>query len=329
MLRWLCALALVCLSIPVSSLAMAETGIARGVDPEANAALGGNVRRLEVGSDVSIGETVSTGSTGLVQLLFTDATKIVIGPNSTLVLEDYLIRSNNTAGKFAINALSGSFRFISGQARKDDYEITTPTGTIGVRGTRFDFTVSPFAPEFVPAAPLTTSVLLYEGAVLLCNLERKCVIVQDTCDFGAFNNAASLQIDNVRETRRGFRALFPYANDEGELLFPFWVANSRQCLFPPPQGSAFPQTLVGAGPPGAGVPPTTTTTEPTTTTTTAQPTPTTTTVEPTTTTTTAPPTTTTTVPPTTTTTVPTTTTTTAPPTTTTTTTPICTVRFCP
>ena len=40
---------------------------------------------------------------------------------------------DESAGRFAINALSGTFRFTTGRAPKDRYVIETPTGTIGVR----------------------------------------------------------------------------------------------------------------------------------------------------------------------------------------------------
>src|SRR5690606_42119301 len=85
----------------------------------------------------SIGDRVVTGPSGQVQILFSDRTELVVGPRSALLIEDYLLRNDGSAGKFAINALSGTFRFVTGGAPKDSYVIKTPTGTIGVRGTAF------------------------------------------------------------------------------------------------------------------------------------------------------------------------------------------------
>ena len=92
-------------------------------------------RSSSVGSDIFIGDQVVTDARGLVQIKFSDNTKLVVGPNSSLVIEDYLLREDGSGGKLAINALSGTFRFVTGGAAKDRYLIETPTGTIGVRGT--------------------------------------------------------------------------------------------------------------------------------------------------------------------------------------------------
>ena len=68
-----------------------------------------------------------------------------------------LVRADGTAGKFAVNALAGTFRFLTGNSEKSAYQIITPTGTLGVRGTKFDFTVDPRTGQ--------TKVVLFEGQV--------------------------------------------------------------------------------------------------------------------------------------------------------------------
>ena len=97
------------------SLALAAApGTAVGVDPSADDTFGNSSRTLVVGADVSIGDTVVTGPTGQVQLLFKDQTRLAIGPNSSLLIEAYLLKDDATVGQFTINALSGTFRFITG-----------------------------------------------------------------------------------------------------------------------------------------------------------------------------------------------------------------------
>jgi hypothetical protein len=224
------------------SAALAANGTAQAVKPDATAALKQDVRELVVGSDVSIGETVTTSDHGLVQLLFTDGTKLAIGPSSTLKLEDYLVRNNNTAGKFAINTLAGTFRFVTGNAPKDDYEIRTPTGTIGVRGTVFEWTISSLVPDLVPPSQRSTLVLVLEGAVRLCNLAGSCADVGDLCDFGWFNAAGAGGIDNTRESRAAFRSFFPIDSNPSVLRFNYRVENDRDCLFAPPSSTPLPPT---------------------------------------------------------------------------------------
>src|SRR5690606_18549600 len=118
----------------------AGEGTAVGVNPDATAQARSAERVLVVGSEVSVGERIVTGPSGRVQLLFQDQTRIVVGPRSTLVIESYLLNGNQT-NRFAVDALAGTFRFISGNSPKSAYSIDTPTASIAVRGTKFDVTV--------------------------------------------------------------------------------------------------------------------------------------------------------------------------------------------
>lgn len=80
------------------------------------------------------GDRIITGPVGEAQIQFRDNTKLVVGPNSTMVIDAFVFSDDNTARQISINALRGAFRFISGDSPKDAYSITTPTSTIGIRG---------------------------------------------------------------------------------------------------------------------------------------------------------------------------------------------------
>lgn len=207
-----------------SALAASSTGTALDVDPSARIEDKQGARTLVVGSDVFIGDRVVTDAKGLVQIRFSDKTKLVVGPGSSLVIEDYLLRDDGSGGKFAIDALSGTFRFITGGAPKDRYQITTPTGTVGVRGTAFDFNVR--ADHF--------SLLLFHGAVQMCNKAGKCVTVDDVCDVGMADLSDARLLGNTDSftgaERTSMRGMFPYAVSESSLLGSFRVAGARECL---------------------------------------------------------------------------------------------------
>ncbi len=204
--------------------AIAASGTALGVDPQAEADTAGTSRVLTVGADIFIGDKVNTGPAGQVQIKFSDKTELVVGPNSSLLIEDYLLRDDQSAGKFAINALSGTFRFATGGAPKDRYIIKTPTGTIGVRGTAFDFNVDGEG----------TEVLLFHGAVRLCNLDGTCVTLDGTCEMGVYDLTQSMILgspEDLSEEQRGaLKTAFQYANVQTPLLRQFWVENARQCF---------------------------------------------------------------------------------------------------
>jgi hypothetical protein len=233
-----CVLAAVVLSA-VPALADNPAGSAKGVKPAADAALDGATRTLVVGSDIFIGDQVSTGPKGQVQILFNDNTKLVIGPGSSLKMADYLVRNNGDPGKFVVDVLSGSFRFATGDAPKNKYEINTPTATIGVRGTEFD--------GYVYNGPEPyTRIMHYLGIVLFKHKgDSKWQELHDLCTIGQVTDTAAV-LGNSKtmsnQDRNVLRQEFRYADNQAPLLRPFWVLQSFECLHrptgveaPPPQ----------------------------------------------------------------------------------------------
>lgn len=176
-----------------SGAAEAPAGTAVFVDPQATAQTGANTATLASGDSLFMGQQVITGGAGQVQVIFSDDTHLVIGPGSALVIAQYLLRNDSTASKFVVNALGGTFRFITGNSPKNAYEIDTPSGTLGVRGTAFDFTVDPTSGS--------TNVLLYHGRVILCPTASQCIELSKACDVGIMHQsqeAADLGIDDQR-----------------------------------------------------------------------------------------------------------------------------------
>ena len=212
------------LALPTGSAFADASGKALGVDPDAKAETKAGVKVLTVGADIFLGDKVVTDARGLVEIKFSDGTKLVVGPNSSLVIEDYLLRDDGSSGKLAINALSGTFRFVTGGAAKDRYLIETPTGTIGVRGTGFDWNND----------AVHMSLLLYHGSVVICNLAKDCVTVDDICEIGMADLSQAQILGNAREMtdeeRQQMRGMFRYAVDESDLLGQFRIAQARECL---------------------------------------------------------------------------------------------------
>ncbi len=210
-------LAIILLLLGTTAHAFAA-GTATGVKPDALNRSGSTTSVLVVGSDVSVGDRIETGPTGNVQLLFDDQTRIVIGPRSTLEIEAYLL---NGTGKdrFAVNALSGTFRFLSGNSPKPVYSIDTPTASIAVRGTKFDLTVS--------GADVRT--LLYEGALQLCQ-GNNCIDLKDRCDIGSFGSQAGhFGWDGERAD---IAQSFPLPNIQSAFGADFRVSGAQACLSP-------------------------------------------------------------------------------------------------
>jgi hypothetical protein len=98
-------------------------------------------RTLQAGDEVFLRDRLSTSATGAAEFVFRDGTKLAMGPSARLVVDQFVLKGRSTFSKFGITATKGTFRWISGRSPSSAYQIKTPTGTMGIRGTAFDFTV--------------------------------------------------------------------------------------------------------------------------------------------------------------------------------------------
>ena len=197
----------------------AGDGTAVAVDPDAQAQAGSATRILAMGSDISVGELVVTGPRGQVQIVFNDQTRLVVGPGSSLKIEAYLMANGNTAQKLAINALGGSFRFITGNSPKPAYSIRTPNAAIAVRGTKFDIIVG--ANE--------TAVMLYEGALQICATGGDCKDVTNRCEVGTASSQRALVFPWASADHQSLSVQFRYARFQKPLLPDFRVTGTARC----------------------------------------------------------------------------------------------------
>ena len=88
-------------------------------------------------------DTVKTGN-GKVGILFVDDTRVDVTQHSKLIIDEFVYDPNTKKGKLNLSAKLGTIRYASGQIAKtsrQDITITTPTATIGVRGTDFSMTI--------------------------------------------------------------------------------------------------------------------------------------------------------------------------------------------
>ncbi|HQZ11391.1 MAG TPA: FecR domain-containing protein [Devosia sp.] len=217
--------------------AAAAAGTAAGVDPAAEAR-GKNTRTLVVGDDIFIGDRIVTNARGLVQIIFDDKTKLVVGPGSALLIEDYLRRDDGSAGRLAVNALSGTFRFITGNSAKGKYLITTPTGQIGVRGTAFDLYVTKAA----------THVLQLHGATINCSRNGACENMTKVCNYSVIKAGGVAVSPRVPSADKA-GAWFGLARSQGPLLRPFRVAGAEKCVRPSAGAAPDVPQSISDGPP--------------------------------------------------------------------------------
>ena len=97
----------------------------------------------EVNVDIFSYDTIRTAKSKTA-IEFIDMTRVDVTEHSKLVIDEFVYDPNKKTGKLSLKASLGTVRYASGQIAKNNptsIKITTPTATIGVRGTDFSMTV--------------------------------------------------------------------------------------------------------------------------------------------------------------------------------------------
>lgn len=110
---------------------------------EINALDSGGVRRRVVpGGSVYPGDVVETGSSANAVLAFRDDSRLTLGPVTRFRVDSFVFDEKNPKdGRFLVSLLRGSLRALTGligKANTRNVGFTTPTATIGIRGTGLD-----------------------------------------------------------------------------------------------------------------------------------------------------------------------------------------------
>lgn len=95
-------------------------------------------RPLDVGSEVQLGDIISTGKDTRLELEFTDGTIVRLGERAHFTVVEYVLDQNG--GNAVMRMLQGAFQVTSGkmmQLADSSMTIETQTATIGIRGTTF------------------------------------------------------------------------------------------------------------------------------------------------------------------------------------------------
>ena len=172
-------------------------------------AVTGQAGPIVVKSPVHRNERIRTSKSGLGEFLFRDGTKLAVGAGSSVVVDKFVFDDDKSVQTLSIKAAKGTFRWISGNSRSTAYSIKTPSGTIGVRGTRFDFYVGPDG---------TTAVVLLSGAAQFCGAGG-CVQLRNRCD------CVIAKPGRRPDARRGDSTVLAALGNEG--AFPFLSGRQR------------------------------------------------------------------------------------------------------
>jgi hypothetical protein len=101
----------------------------------------GTTKLLAVKSEVFPGDVLTTEQETYARVKFVDGGEVVLRPASQMKLDAYAFSENQSGGDNAVmSLLKGGFRAVTGLIGKrnhDNVHYSTPTATIGIRGTHF------------------------------------------------------------------------------------------------------------------------------------------------------------------------------------------------
>jgi len=115
-------------------------GSIKNVEGEVFVLRGGETIPAEAGTLLYRGDQLKTGETGRVGVVFRDDTRLSLGGNSDLAVEQFEFAPGEGRFGMVLRLARGMAAFVSGQISKlapDAVRLETPVGTVGVRGTHF------------------------------------------------------------------------------------------------------------------------------------------------------------------------------------------------
>ncbi len=123
----------------------------------------GRSRTLTRGTDVQVGETISTQQ-GRAQMRFTDGAFVSLQPQTDFKIDNYVFEGRGSPNESAVmSLLKGGMRTITGligRTNRDGYRLQTATATVGIRGTGYSVSYD---------AGGSVTIFVAEGATTVTN----------------------------------------------------------------------------------------------------------------------------------------------------------------
>ena len=129
-----------CLSSLGASAQNNVIGFVKTAQGEATVSTAGTLVKAQPGTPFHLGSVLKTGKEGSLGVTFIDNTMMSFGPDTEITVDEYLYAPAKGDLKLVTSLIKGTLHYISGVIAKlkpEAVSIKTPTGIIGVRGTRF------------------------------------------------------------------------------------------------------------------------------------------------------------------------------------------------
>ena len=115
-------------------------GYVKNITGEATITTNGDIISAKVGAPIYQSSVLTTRAQSSIGITLKDATVISLGPETEFSIDEYVYEPAKNKLKFGSRITKGSLNYISGIIAKlqpDAVTVTTPSGIIGIRGTKF------------------------------------------------------------------------------------------------------------------------------------------------------------------------------------------------
>ena len=137
---------------------------------QVKAAGAGAYRRAVLKDRVSLGDDIQTAAGSVLQILLLDRTSFTVGSNAQVRIDRFVYDPARSASAVGASVAKGAFRFMSGKPTRGmpgQSSVTTPVGSIGVRGTIFEGAVGADALRIARGEKAVGSVLAHASKATL------------------------------------------------------------------------------------------------------------------------------------------------------------------
>lgn len=197
----------------------AQAGAPIGSTVNTSTTVSASGRQLQKSSPLFFNDVLRSNATGLGQFIFDDGSRLAMGPSASITIDKFVYKGKKSLQQASIQASKGAFRYISGAF--SGHKIATPYGTIGIRGTAFDFTIRNGK----------VYILLFRGAVSFCS-GGACKTLKRSCDYlvgGGGGVSDPKPLSTGIDAGLNIGQVFPLAANQGRLNSQF-RQSTKSCL---------------------------------------------------------------------------------------------------
>ncbi len=140
MLRHHSCLALLFMLLVAPATLAADAGIVKTLHGRVEIARGAATVEPRIGDPVFEGDRVQVKGDGSIGISLRDETLLSLGPNSIMLIDTYAYNPTTRDGQVETSILRGTLRYVTGligRLNPRAIKVSTPTATVGIRGTDF------------------------------------------------------------------------------------------------------------------------------------------------------------------------------------------------